>query len=86
MQFRSIRIYPISNKEKYFFIDKNQFLGEKLFFLRFFLSVLFKLVLKFSDLINSDDNIGKITLNSIRLYPVSNLKKFKVDEKRDYFQ
>ena len=54
----------------YFFIYKNHFLGEKLFFLEFFLTLFFKLVLKFSDFINSDDCIGKITSKSIRLYPV----------------
>ena len=43
-----------------------------MFFLQYFV---FKLLPKFKDLINSDDCIGKITLKSIRLYPVFIKKK-----------
>ena len=38
---------------------------------RFFLHLFFKLLRKFSDLINSDDCMGTITSKSIRIYPVS---------------
>ena len=43
---------------------------------RFFPAVFFKLPQKLSDFINSDDFIGKITSNSIRIYPVFLRKRF----------
>ena len=49
---------------KYCFIYNNTFLGEKL-----------KLMPEFSDFINSDDCIGKITSKSIKLFPVFIQKK-----------
>ena len=45
-------------------IHKNQLLGEKWKYLGFFCSFFFKLVLKISNFINSDDRIGKITWKS----------------------
>ena len=39
----------------------------------------------FSDFVISDDCIGKITLKSIRLYPVFIKKKFEVNRKIDFF-
>ena len=55
-------------------IDKNQFLGEK-WKIFFVFAVLIILLPKFSDFINSDDCMGKITSKSVRLYPVFNQKK-----------
>ena len=42
----------------------------KMRFFRFFYAVFFILLPKFADLMNSDNCIGKITLKSIRIYPV----------------
>ena len=73
IQYRSIRIYPIS-------ILKNNFLCIQIYFhvkdekFKFFYNSFFKLLPNFSDFINSDgcsdDCIVKFTLKSIRLYPV----------------
>ena len=51
----------------------------------FFFAVLFKLLPKISDFINSDDCIGKITSNSIRLKPVLFKKRFEVNKKQIIF-
>ena len=63
--------YPSENTlfqiKKYFFIYKNQFLGEKLEILGFFF---FKILPNFSDFVNYNDCIGKSTSKSIRLQPV----------------
>ena len=45
------------------------------------LTFFFKLLPKFSDLINSGDCIGKITSKSIRLYPVFIEKKINLIKK-----
>ena len=46
---------------------------------------LFELLLKFSDFVNSDHCIGKITLNSIRLRPLFIPKKYiKLKKKQDF--
>ena len=53
---------------KYFFIHKIQFIGEKNYD---FFVVFFKLLTKLSNFVNYDDSIGKkIVSNSIRIYPV----------------
>ena len=52
-----------------------------LFFLQLFF---FKLLLKFSDFINSDDGIRKITSKSNRLQPVFVLKRFEANKKTDF--
>ena len=54
-----------------FFYIRNEFLGEKLKNCRvFFCSFFSKYLQKISDFVNSDDCIGKVTLESIRLQPV----------------
>ena len=50
-------------------------------FFRFFLQFLFKLLPKFSDFINSDDCIVKITSKSIRIYPVFIQKRLNLFKK-----
>ena len=55
-------------------MDKNQCIGEKCYFLAFF-SVFLELLAKFRDCVNSDNFIGKITSNFIRIYPVFVFKK-----------
>jgi len=52
-------------------------------FLQFFF--FFILLAKFSIFINSNDCIGKVPSNSIRLYPVFIKKKINLIKKRDYF-
>ena len=55
---------------EWFFIYKNQYIGEKLPFLGFIFAVFFiKLLPNVSYFINSDDCIRKITSKSIWLYP-----------------
>ena len=54
--------FTLFQMENYFLINKNQFLGKRM--------KTFKLLLKVSNFINSDDCIGKIISKSIRLYPV----------------
>ena len=71
MMVRPIRKNPISNLKNYFLMYKNLFLGEKWNFFFFF----FKLLPKFSNSINYDDFIGKITSKSIRHYPAFIQKK-----------
>ena len=61
---------PYYNSKQYFFIKKNQFSCIKWDFLVFFYAVFFILLPKFTDFINSDNCIGKITLKTIRIYPV----------------
>ena len=57
--------------EKKFNSYKNQFLGEKLKKLvSFFFVVFFKILLKFSDFVISDNCIGKIISKYIGLQPV----------------
>ena len=46
---------------------------------------LFQISKKFSDFVNSDDPIGKITSKSIRLHPVFIQKKILSLEKTDFF-
>ena len=53
--------------EKIFFTCKNKFLHKKL---RFFLTIFIKLLPKFSDFINYDDCIGRITSKYIRQYAI----------------
>ena len=54
--------------KKYFFIYKNQFLRKKLFCFVLFFAVFFKLFPKFTDLLNYDDCIGKITHQNLSDY------------------
>ena len=62
--------YTLFQIKNIFFIYKNQFLGENWIF-NFFWAVFFKLLPKFfTDFINSDNCMGKITSKSIRLKPV----------------
>ena len=48
---------------------------------RFYFAVFFKLLPKFSDFINYDDSVGKMTSKSIRLYPVFIKKSFNLIKK-----
>ena len=61
----------------FFFLNKkiNQSSGEQLYSLGSCLQFFYKLLPNFSDLINSDDCIEKITSKSIGLYPVFVFKK-----------
>ena len=45
----------------------------------------FELLPKFSNFVNSNDCIGKITLEYIRLYPVFIQKRFEINKKIRYF-
>ena len=51
--------------KKYIFIIKNQLLGDNFRFI--FLHFFFEILPKFSDLVNSDDCIGKVTSNYVSL-------------------
>ena len=62
--FQIYQNMPTIFQNQNFFFNKNQFWFEKLFS-RFFLVHFFTLFPKFSDLINSNDCIGKITSKSI---------------------
>ena len=48
----------------------NTFLSENLKKCRFFYRYIFKVLQKFSDFVNSDDCIEKLTSKYVRLYPV----------------
>ena len=69
---------PFNNLKYYYFINKYQFLGEKLFFLFFLCSFFLKIFPKFSDFVNSDDWIRKITYKSVRPQLVYIKKKLKL--------
>ena len=62
-----------------FFFYKNKYLGEKINFLGF-LSFFFEFLPKISNFVNTDNCIGKISSNSIWIYPVFITKKFEVDK------
>ena len=62
--------YALLHIKKYFFIYENQVLGKEIKKLGFFMQFFFKFLPKFTDFINSDDCIGKITSKSIRMNPV----------------
>ena len=49
-----------------------------------FFAVILKLLPKFTDFINYDDSIGKITSKSIRLHPVFIENRFNSIENMDY--
>ena len=51
----------------------------------FFLQFFFKLLPKFSDFINSDNCIEKITSKPIRLYPVFIQKNIYFNKKKENF-
>ena len=72
---RQLIFYKFRSKKYILFIFKNKFSGKKMKLFRFFFRIFFELLPKFSDLLNSDNYIGKITSNSIRIYPVFFLSK-----------
>ena len=53
--------------------------------IRFFFALFFKLLPKFSDIINSDDCMGKIISKYNKLNPVFIQKKILVNKETDFF-
>ena len=68
-----------------FYVYKNQFFWWKMKNFRFFFCRFFKILPKFSEFVNSDDCIEKITSKSMRLQPVYIKRKFEVNKIQIFF-